>query len=224
MPDAKFIQSIWNEQLFKPMGLRWVFRPETLDVFQEDEGKRAQALTQYVSAGFRLSLAAQILGVELPAGVDYDDLDAMKEEDKERAIERQREQFGGLPPQQQAQQQAASAAAMRADLERWERKCLSKGADCSFESDHIPETVMQRIRERLDGAEGEQQIKDIFAGKVRFIPRGADDALLPVPDEIEWTEEDQTRADARWDELMPQFRGMLGAEVVGQVDFDGDQY
>ena len=143
VPQARFIQGILNEQLFESMGLRWVFRPETLDVFQEDEGKRATALTQYVSAGYPLGLASQILGVELPEGVEYADLDRMKEEKQQRDIELQRAQFGANPqnPQQNPQQ-----ANMRADLERWERKALSKGPDAPFESEHIPPALMDSIR------------------------------------------------------------------------------
>ncbi len=44
VPQARFIESALNEQLFTPLGYRWRFRPETLDVFQEDESQRAQAL------------------------------------------------------------------------------------------------------------------------------------------------------------------------------------
>ena len=80
VPQARFIQGVLNEQIFGPMGLKWVFRPETLDVFQEDEGERAQAVVHYVSAGMRLGVACQILGVELPTGMEYDNLDEQKEE------------------------------------------------------------------------------------------------------------------------------------------------
>ena len=166
VPQARFVEGVLNEQVFRPMGLRWAFRPETLDVFQEDEGKRAQSLTQYVSAGFRLSVAAQILGVELPEGMDYEDLDRMKEEDKEQAIERQREQFGNMP-QQQGNPQGYGQQAMRADLDRWERKALNKGVDCSFESQYIPETVAERIRELLAGAATEEEVKAAFAAPFR---------------------------------------------------------
>ena len=166
VPDAKLLAGDFNDQVLRPMGRRLVFRPETLDVFQEDEGKRAQALTQYVSAGYPLSVASQILGVELPAGMDYDDLDTMKEEQQQRSIELQRERFGANP-QQNPQQEA-----MRADLERWERKALNKGADCEFVSEFIPDGVMDAIKARLEGAESEEEVKAAFAAPFREAPIG----------------------------------------------------
>ena len=98
VPEALFIQSVFNEQLFEPMGLRWQFRPETLDVFQADENARSQSLVNYTNAGYRLSVASQILGVELPPGMDYDDLDEMRREDKEQAIANMQDSFGGGGP------------------------------------------------------------------------------------------------------------------------------
>jgi len=174
VPQADFIQGILNEQVFAPMGLRWAFRPETLDVFQEDEGKRAMSFAAYVGAGIRLSVAAQLVGIELPEGMDYETLDEQKEEDKEKAIERQREQFGGLPgernpqsPQGNPQGYTQQGRQMRADLERWERKALNKGADCSFESEHIPGDVMASIRASLADAQTEEEIKAAFAAPFR---------------------------------------------------------
>ena len=163
VPQARFIQGILNEQVFEPLGLRWSFRPETLDVFQEDENERAQAVVHYVSAGMRLGVAAQVLGVELPEGMDYDDLDAQKEEDKEAAAERM-PTFGGNPqnPQQNPQQEA-----MRADLGRWERKALNKGADCDFESEHIPPDVMEQVKAALEGATTDEEVKAAFAAPFR---------------------------------------------------------
>jgi hypothetical protein len=42
---------------------------------QEDEGNRASAFAAYVGAGLKPSLVAQLLGLELPVGVEYQDLD-----------------------------------------------------------------------------------------------------------------------------------------------------
>ena len=142
IPAAGFLSATLNEQLLRPMGYRWVDRPETLDIFQADENERSQSFERYVNAGFRMSVAAQMLGIELPSGIKYEDLDQMREEDKEAAASRMPD-FGNP---QQNQQPGARQEAMRADLERWERKALAKGADAPFESEFIPPALMESIK------------------------------------------------------------------------------
>lgn len=65
VPECEFIQSILNEQVFEPMGMRFEFRPETMSEFQEDETKRSTALQQLTSAGLDLIVALEVLGYEL---------------------------------------------------------------------------------------------------------------------------------------------------------------
>ena len=48
------------------MGLRFAFRPETLDVYQEDESARSQAFTAYVNAGLPIEVVGPMLGVNCP--------------------------------------------------------------------------------------------------------------------------------------------------------------
>jgi len=155
VPEALFIQGILNEQLFRQEGLQFEFRPETLDIFQEDEQQRSEALARYVQAGFRLSVACQILGVELPPGMDYEDLDAMREEDREKAAERMASQgspFGNPQQNQQNPQQQPSAnqKAMLADLRAWRTKARKAGGVVPFESDAIPPAVMKSINGQIE--------------------------------------------------------------------------
>ena len=76
IPEARLIQRQLNRQFFEPMGWRFEFRPNEMSVFQEDEKNRSAAVEGYVRAGFKLSVAAEILGVDLPAGMAYADLDS----------------------------------------------------------------------------------------------------------------------------------------------------
>ncbi len=138
----------------------------------------------------------------------------MKEEDKEAAAERMPEIPQGNPqnPQQKA---------MLDDLARWERKALNKGPDCEFESDCIPDSVRADIVAALALATTPSEIKAAFRGKaVRFIPEGAEEPLPPVPGEVGFSDAEIEQALALWDEIMPQYRGMLDAEGQG----DGEQY
>ena len=141
VPEARFIAATLNEQVFSALDLRLVFRPETLDVFQADEAQRASALVSYVNAGYPVGLASQVLGVELPTGYDYDDLDRMKEERATAALERQKQQvqaFGGP-------RQGASQEAIRADLRRWRTKAKKAGGIVPFESEYIPPALKASI-------------------------------------------------------------------------------
>jgi hypothetical protein len=75
IPDCKLIADQVNEQLLNAYGLHLEWHPDEMDVFQTDEMERAQAVKLYVDAGMKLSLAAQILGVDLPDDMAYTDLD-----------------------------------------------------------------------------------------------------------------------------------------------------
>lgn len=75
IPDAKLVAKTLNRQLLRPLGYYLKFNPEEHTVFQEDEQARASAVKSYVEAGFKLSVAAEILGVDLPDGMEYKDLD-----------------------------------------------------------------------------------------------------------------------------------------------------
>ena len=75
VPECNLIERQLNAQLFEPLGLRFSFRPQSLDVFQKDENERAAAFSAYVNAGVKPSIVAQMLGLELPEGITYEDLD-----------------------------------------------------------------------------------------------------------------------------------------------------
>jgi SPP1 gp7 family putative phage head morphogenesis protein len=92
VPQAKLLERQMNRQLFELLGLRFRFRPEQMTVYQEDETQRAQAYSLYVNAGMSPSVAAQILGVDLPPGVEYANLDRQAAEKEQAAVEMQRQQ------------------------------------------------------------------------------------------------------------------------------------
>jgi len=57
-----------------------------------------------------------------------------------------------------------------------------------------------------------------------FVPAGATEPVLPVPVDVEITDQDIERALELFDQAMPELRGMLNTEeVMGQV-YDGEQY
>ena len=69
-PECRWLATVINRQLLEPMGLQLVFLPESLPVMQEDEAQRAQSLKTLVDAGLSLEVALDILGYDLPEGVE----------------------------------------------------------------------------------------------------------------------------------------------------------
>lgn len=51
VPEAAFIQTGLNEQVFYPLGLRFAFQPERLEIFQALEAEKAGSLLPMVQAG-----------------------------------------------------------------------------------------------------------------------------------------------------------------------------
>jgi HK97 family phage portal protein len=75
LPECAKIEHQLNQQVFGTLGLRFTFRPQSLSIFQQDEAERADAFAKYVAAGVLPSISAQLLGIELPEGYEYADLD-----------------------------------------------------------------------------------------------------------------------------------------------------
>ena len=75
LPDAEIIAEAMNQQLFESLGLRFVFRPQSMNIYQENEEQRAGAFAAYVNAGMPKSLVAEMLGIDIPPGWEYTDLD-----------------------------------------------------------------------------------------------------------------------------------------------------
>jgi len=167
VPRCTWIASVLNEQIFEPMGLRWAFRPETLDVFQTDENQRSQSFKLYVDAGLKLSVAAEMLGLELPKGVSFDDLDKAKEEAAARAVEQFRQRQAAKPEEERERPTMSQAA--RDDTKRWQKvamRLVTGGDDpgaYEFQSSHIPEDVATHIKAMLAGALTEEEVKAAFA-------------------------------------------------------------
>jgi len=170
IPECNFIASVFNEQLFKPLGLKMRFLPETLDAMQEDEAQRSLALQQLTGAGVPLLMAMDILGFEL-SEEERAALEQAEEEKKERAAE-MAQRLQGKPagdedddqgPQDNGNNQA------KEDLRRWERKALNAlnrgdSPGVSFLSDYISTSEAQRISSGLANAKTAADVRLVFSG------------------------------------------------------------
>jgi hypothetical protein len=171
IPECSLIAGIMNEQLLEPLGYRLAFDPQELAIFQEDEEQRSSAFYNYVASGIRPSIAGEVLGIELPDGVDYAALDEKYEKSLEMQDQLTQAQPGdasdditqGNNPRQQEEK-----GLVQIDLEKWERKALKriqKGFDpsCTFESEYIPLITVAAIEGALESTTNKPElVRDLF--------------------------------------------------------------
>jgi len=169
----KTIEDTFNSQLLVNYGLKMQFRPETLDVFADDEVASASAFKTYVDAGILPSVAAQMVGMEMPNGVKYEDLDAQverkqaqedeaarvnnevalaklsagKEVEEKKPEEKPKEKIVEKKDISLSADQIKELALWRQIAERCERK--GKGRAVDFECKTIPAEMADDIREKL---------------------------------------------------------------------------
>jgi HK97 family phage portal protein len=177
LPECEFISDTLNEQLFLPSGLRMVWKPETVDAFQTDEQARAVAYATYVSSGMTPSTAAQVVGIELPEGIEYTDLDKQRQETALPAPEETPAVVAAAQTEARREARRDIAQDVKAltieawrDLEIWRRMAVKAigrtgSADIPFVSSHIPADEMGRIADGLRLATTADQVKAVFDGQ-----------------------------------------------------------
>ncbi len=197
-PWCSFMAEEMTDKLFKPLGLRFEFRPEMTDPGQEDEVARASAYSTYINAGMKPSVAAQVVGVELPQGIDFAALDKMQEEKQQEAIELMREKQSSSdkedkPDALQKEKEKVSKFIPSIDqlkeMEIWRKfafRKLKKGEslDFPFEVKTLPEDISENIKLQLMESTDEEGIKAAFEIN-NFEPELIqDNAILKLADAI----------------------------------------
>ena len=173
MPDCNFIAGVFNAQLYNPLGLRMEYRPETLNEFQEEETQRAGAFAQYVQAGMIPSIAAQVVGIEPPPGVEYDDMFITEHPEPEQpaAAEPATPEISDEQDMEDAEDEVSGTPIMSAqawkDLDTWKRlamKAVKKGnlPTFTFTTTAIPDKVYQTIAGGLSTATNAETITQVF--------------------------------------------------------------
>lgn len=183
-PHVGMIAAPLNEQVFKPLGLHLKFRTETTDAETQDEVDRAEAYSKYVEAGIKPSVAAQMVGIELPDGVEYIDLDKMMDEKKKEDDAKQQAERDQQMALQAAKQPAPAVAEKKpaAPVAKWipsldhlqELRVYRKAAmqrlkkSESLDFDYLPhfgglpDDVSADIRAALVTATTEEEVKAAF--------------------------------------------------------------
>jgi HK97 family phage portal protein len=181
IPECDMIAEAFNDQVFTQehnlKGYRLEARYETLDIFQVDSREQATAYGSYVGNGMKPSIAAQVLGIELPAGIDYKDLDpepqpaALVTANDPPTDEKK-------PPAEDDKEPPANPQEMRSVLSAWKRKAelsLKKNntANCDFVTTIIPAAQQEAIRAALAGCTLPAQVKQVFE-QVAIEPQAED--------------------------------------------------
>ncbi len=207
-PEAEDIQDTMNEQLWKPFGVEWKFKYGEVEAVQQSEATKSKSLAILVREKiYTIDEARAEMGKE-----------PMKEEDKPKVP-------AAFMQQKKDEEEPIDLikAAIMHDLHEWRRKVKRCGA-CEFDSGYIPKSTSANIwatMKGLDDVAALAFLDDVIAGKsVRIIPEGANDPLPPSPPEVIISEHDIEIAIKEWDRVMPDLKGLLDAEVVGQQAFD----
>ncbi len=174
-PLANFIAKQLNTQVLETYGIELRAAWNTMDVFQEDERKRAISTATYVQMGFKPAVAAYMNGLEVPRLEDVPPhfWDAFIEPDLEPVAEDEPEADGEKDHVAEAQQAAESAERAElkkavTDLDRWERKAIKRYGEgkplkaLAFDSVEIPKTRQAAILGALSECVTVDEVKSVF--------------------------------------------------------------
>ena len=158
VPQCQWHAEQWNEQWLGPMNLELRFRPEELEVVQEDEADKANAAKATLDAakvaydvGVVTDLEMRAVANSVFMGMGLPPLDKNWKPEPKAPIPPQLASFTGQPAQQTpvVDEMSKPNPMIKADIDRWQRKCDKAGKVKPFESDYIPAGMKALIEERL---------------------------------------------------------------------------
>jgi len=148
-PRARLFADALNEQLLARDGLRLEFRFSEMDIFQEDEGDRAELLNKLTTAGLPIELALDLAGYELT-----DEQSALLASHQAEISERN-EQSSDIE-----------------ELRRWQRmaeKRVKEGKELrEFETSVIEPSLHGAISGALENAKTVSDVKRVFDSVIEW--------------------------------------------------------
>ncbi|HUT16529.1 MAG TPA: phage portal protein, partial [Anaerolineae bacterium] len=245
-----WIEPTLNEQLFNPLSLRISYQYREIEVLQKQELEKAEASSYFVTGMMLPAYKENLVSIaEVRAVVDAvleaSALPPLDENfEPEERTPPQLRPFTGEQPQEEGDDIEGAPAtveerienripkSMDADLDRWERKAITRIKEgfpakaLEFASDTIPAVMHRMIVHGLEHAATLGDVAEVFKAargeskQIHFIPEGQGDPLPPVPDEVTISEADIDRALKDWNKHMPDFAGLLDAEVIHRENYD----
>lgn len=188
------IEETFNSQILRGMDLRMQFRPETLDVFQEDENARSNSVSTYVNTITSNPAVAKFvmgfMGVDLDEEQqkELDDIISSNEE-KQEPIEQPTTVDSVTQNAQDEPQDDPLTPDETKDLALWYSKAKAwnlkgKGNAVDWENKHLRESIAATIRLKLADAKTELDIVKAFeiGNKDKFLQEHFGKVLPPSPD------------------------------------------
>ena len=141
---------------------RLEFQPDTLDIFQEDENERAQALQYLTAAKMPLEVSLRVLGFELT-----DEDWAIIEQEKEQRQSMAENMAEGFAQNDSNEDEEESEDNTRVHLDKWRRKAIKrvkagKSALCEFESEYITPALSGAIMGALEESQTVEDVDSAF--------------------------------------------------------------
>lgn len=156
-PRARTFEEVINPQLLSKEGLRLEFAFDEMDIFQEDEGKRAEVLQKLSLAGIPLLVAMDIAGYKL-TDEQLAQLNTKQEEEKQTQSDTMDNERDEDP--------------QREEIRRWQRmveKRVREGkAIREFQSDIIPASLHGAISGALEYVKTVDDVKRLFTGIIEW--------------------------------------------------------
>jgi hypothetical protein len=218
-----WIEPVVNEQLLTPLGLRLSGHPNELEIFQIRE------LRSWIdSVGQAANLPA------LDESFVYEEPETPP----------QLAPFTGRQPQEEGDQEGPGSftpvddrieqrtgKALADELDKWERMAVKRIKEgrpdkaLQFASDVIPALMHSLIVHGLEKALTLGDVLETFKAargekQIQFVPEGQGDPLPAVPTEVTFSDADLDRAIRTWDRLMPDYRGLLEADVTRRENYE----
>lgn len=194
--EANFIAEILNEQVFTPLGLIFRFQPETLDIFQQDETERAEAMSRFIDSAVKAETFEMFQAMLITFGYEVPD-DAMQM--IERHFQKMAEKpeppaFPQLEPQtrptdepeveeEETNVRTIDYQQLSRELSIWQSKCLKalkrgESVTVPFVPVTIPPDAYERICTGLENATDADSIKAVFAGAMQVASKPSDNSGL----------------------------------------------
>ena len=243
-----WIEPVLNEQLFNPLGLRVSFQYDQIEALQMRELEKSESSAFLISIikgayeGNAASLEEYRAWIERIGG--WSNMPPLDENfTPEERTPPQLQPFTGQqpaddeaaedePPTAEERIESRLPKAILSDLGRWERKAITRIREgnpakaLEFASDAIPAVMHRMIIHSLEHAVTMGDVVEVFRSargeskQIHFIPEGQGDPLPPVPNEVTISEADIDRAIKDWNKHLPDFVGLLDAEVIHRENYD----
>ena len=174
-PLCEAIAEDLNLQIFTPMGLRLEFLTEISDSETQDPVAQATAYQTFVDTGMLASVAAKIVGLEMPDGIEYEELDGMGAEEEGEPVAGAEGTMGAPGGEGGVQQQALNGAQVSSLIEVLTLVAegqIPRASGIEVIVASFPVTVQQA--ERMMGEIGQGFEPEEVAAPMGQMPPGAD--------------------------------------------------